>query len=250
MKRSWSRTTSHVDLAPTPSPPRPIQFTAEPQNLTLDLESTAVIVVDMQNDFCHTQGWLAGNGVDVSAGRDIITAINTLVRASREAGVPIIWLNWGNRQDLANLPPNVIHVYDPEGTGGGIGDPVSPLSDSVLVAGSGGAEIVEGLDVAPHDVHVDKYRMSGFWDTELDSILRQANVRHILFCGVNVDQCVFATLIDAACIGYDCVLISDACATTSPDYCTTATEYNVRQCFGFTSNSAAIAAAISERKGS
>jgi nicotinamidase-related amidase len=100
--------------------------------------------------------------------------------------------------------------------------------------------------VEPGDIHVDKYRMSGFWDTPLDSILRNLRVDTLLMTGVNTDQCVLATLIDAACLGYDVVLVTDACATTSPDYCRAATEYNTRQCFGFTATSADLLAATSE----
>ena len=76
--------------------------------------------------------------------------------------------------------------------------------------------------------------MSGFWDTPLDSILRSLGVTSLLFAGVNADHACFATLTDAACLGYDCVMIEQASATTSPDFCLAATVYNVRQCFGFT----------------
>jgi nicotinamidase-related amidase len=75
--------------------------------------------------------------------------------------------------------------------------------------------------------------MSGFWDTPLDSILRNLGATTLLFAGVNLDQCVLCTLQDANFLGYDCILLEDGCATTSPDYCVAATLYNVRQCFGF-----------------
>jgi quercetin dioxygenase-like cupin family protein len=99
---------------------------------------------------------------------------------------------------------------------------------------------VDGLEPAPSDLFVDKYRMSGFFDTELDSILRNLEVTTVLFAGVNVDQCVLATLSDAAGLGYDVILLEDCSATTSPPYCRDATLYNVRQCFGFTTTGAAI----------
>jgi nicotinamidase-related amidase len=86
--------------------------------------------------------------------------------------------------------------------------------------------------------------MSGFVDTTLDSILRNLRVDTLLFCGVNADQCVLATLMDAANVGYDVVMVEDAVGTTSPAYCMDATVYNVRQCFGFTTTSAAITAAL------
>lgn len=216
--RRWNSTQGHVDLTTPPAPNHLVRLNASPQDVTLDLAATAILVIDMQNDFCHDQGWLAGIGVDVTAGAALVDILNPLLDGLRSVDVPVIWVNWGNRTDQANLPPNVIHVYDGDGTGGGIGDRVSTLSDAVLTAGSGGAAVLDGLRVEANDIAVDKYRMSGFWDTELDSILRALQVRHLLLCGVNVDQCVYATLIDAACAGYDCLLVTDASATTSPDF--------------------------------
>jgi nicotinamidase-related amidase len=153
-------------------------------------------------------------------------------------------LNWGNRPDRANLPPNVLHVYDPAAQGRGIGSPLPGNGAPVLQAGSWAAAVVDELSPAEADIRVDKYRMSGFFDTPLDSVLRGLRVDTVLFAGVNADQCVLATLTDAACLGYDAVLVEDAVATTSPDYCMAATLYNVRQCFGFTVTSADLLAAL------
>ena len=94
------------------------------------------------------------------------------------------------------------------------------------------------------DVRVDKYRMSGFWDTPLDSILRNLGVQTLLFGGVNADQCVLCTLQDANFLGYDCVLVEDCAATTSPEFCMEATLYNVKQCFGFVAQSSALLAGL------
>jgi len=98
--------------------------------------------------------------------------------------------------------------------------------------------VVDELEVAPGDICVDKFRMSGFWDTPLDSILRNLGIRTILFAGVNTDQCVLHSLTDANFLGYGCVLLEDCCATTSPDFCTEAALWNVRKCFGFVAGSA------------
>ena len=86
--------------------------------------------------------------------------------------------------------------------------------------------------------------MSGFPDTPLDSILRNLRVDTLLFGGVNMDQCVLCTLQDANFLGYDCLLVEDCCATTSPDFCREATLYNVRQCFGFVTDSGKILKAL------
>ena len=161
----------------------------------------------------------------------------------RGAGALVVWLNWGTRPDRANLPPGVLHVYDPDGTGVGIGSTV-PTGAPVLQRDSWGAALVDELQIEPDDVLVHKHRMSGFWDTELDSVLRAHDIATVVFAGVNADQCVLATLIDAACAGYDVVMCTDASATTSPAFCWDATVYNVRQCFGFTAALADLAAAI------
>jgi nicotinamidase-related amidase len=161
----------------------------------------------------------------------------------RAAGAGVVWLNWGNRPDRANLPPGVRHVYDPDGESTGIGDAL-PNGSAVLTEGSWSARLVDGLVPAPEDVVVSKYRMSGFPDTPLDSVLRRMRVDTLLFAGVNTDQCVLATLTDAAGLGYDVVLVEDLCATTSPQFCTDATLYNVRQVFGFTTTSAQLRAAL------
>ena len=227
----------------------PVFFEAKPQKLQIDLAKTALIVVDMQNDFCSPKGWLASIGVGVDGPRSIVGAIELISNTLRTNDVPIIWLNWGNRPDRANLPPNVIHVYNPDGNSTGIGDTLNDTGSKVLEAGSWSADIVDGLQPEISDIRVDKFRMSGFFDTALDSILRNLNIDTILFAGVNVDQCVFATLIDASCLGYDVILLDDCCATTSPQFCADATRYNVAQCFGFVANSDDLLASISTSMG-
>ncbi|MBS4753134.1 isochorismatase family protein [Nocardioides sp. zg-ZUI104] len=215
------------------------EVSAEPQSLVLDPARTALVVVDMQNDFCHPDGWLGSIGVDVSAARRPIEPLQRLLGPWRATGAPVIWLNWGTRPDRANLPSGVLHVYDPDGHSTGIGEEL-PGAGAVLQAGSWNAAVVDELEVAAGDISIDKHRMSGFWDTPLDSVLRNLDVTTLLFAGVNADQCVLATLIDAACAGYDVAMLTDCSATTSPDFCWEATVYNVKQCFGFVAESTAV----------
>jgi ureidoacrylate peracid hydrolase len=242
-RNSWTLSREHVDLRRPPLEPRPVEIAALPQRLTLDLARTALVAVDLQNDFCHPDGWLASIGVDVSGAAAPVAALAAALPGLRAAGVPVVWLNWGNRPDRANLPPGVRHVYDPDGASTGIGDPL-PGGSRVLELGSWSAGLVDELVPEPEDLHVAKYRMSGFPDTPLDSLLRNLRVDTVLFAGVNTDQCVYATLVDAANLGYDVVLVEDLCGTTSPDFCTQATLYNVRQCFGFTLSSSALLGAM------
>ena len=234
----WRVSPELVDMRRPSLASRAVQLTTRERSVIFDLQRTAIIVVDMQNDFCHPAGWLGHIGVDVAPARAPIAPLQTLLPALRAAEVPVIWLNWGNRPDKLNLSPALLHVYNPHGDGVGLGDPLPISGAPVLQAGSWAAEVVDELAPAPSDIRVNKYRMSGFQDSELDSILRNLNVTTLLFAGVNLDQCVLCTLQEANFRGFDCLLLDDCSATTSPDYCRDATLYNVQQCFGFVVNGA------------
>jgi nicotinamidase-related amidase len=243
-RNQWRVSAAAADLTRPTRPAVRVAIAAEPQALTFDLARSALIVIDMQNDFCHPDGWLASIGVDVTPAQAPIAPLRTLTAALRARGAPIIWLNWGIRPDRLNLSPSLLHVYKPTGEGVGMGDPLASNGAPVLTEGSWAAAVVDELAPAPGDIRVSKHRMSGFWDTPLDSILRNLGLTTLLFAGVNVDQCVLCTLQDANFLGYDCLLVADGSATTSPDYCTAATLYNVKQCFGFVTRSADILAGL------
>lgn len=241
---SWSVDANHADLVRPVSPPRPVSFKATPQNVTIDLQRTAMIVIDMQNDFCSKGGWIDERGIDIAPVRQPIAPLSKFLPILRGVDVPIIWLNWGNRADLMNLNPTVLHAGNPTGGGTGYGDTPKGGRSPVLKKGSWGARICDDLKPARGDIHVDKYRLSGFWDNELDSILRNLDVKTLLFAGVNSDRCVLATMQDASFLGYDCILIDDCAATTSPDYCVRAVKFQVRGMYGFIARSPAIIHAI------
>ena len=240
----WRVNEASVNLIRDAVPPRAVSFNATPQTLTLDVMRSALVVIDMQNDFCHAKGWLASRGVDVTPARAPIAPLQTLLPAWRKAGGQVVWLNWGNRPDQLNLSPSLLHVYQPTAQGVGLGTPLPGTGAPVLEKGSWSAAVVDELPIEPADIQIDKYRMSGFWDTPLDSVLRNLGVTTLLFAGVNADQCVMCTLQDANFLGYDCVLLQDCTATTSPRYCMDATLYNVRQCFGFVAQSADLTSAL------
>lgn len=237
---AWAVNAEIADITRPPLEPCSLTLPTETKTLRLDLAKTAILVIDMQNDFCHPDGWLAHIGVDVTPARTPISSLKTLLPALRTAGVPVVWVNWGNRPDLLNINAGLLHVYNPTGLGVGLGAPLPANDALVLIAGSWGATVVEELEQLPQDICVDKYRMSGFWDTPLDSILRNLGKTTLFFAGVNADQCVMTTLQDANFLGYDCVLLKDCTGTTSPEYCWQATLYNVKQCFGFVTDSDAV----------
>ena len=230
---SWAVSSEAADLVRPPRPPRPAALPARPKRVTIDLARTALVVVDMQNDFLHPAGWLASLGVDVAPARAAIAPLRTLLPAIRAAGMPVVWLNWGSRPDRMNLSPSLLHVYNGSGEAVGLGDPLPGTGAAVLQAGSWSAGIVEELVAEPGDIRVDKHRMSGLWDTPLDSILRNLGVTTLLFGGVNLDQCVLHTMADANFLGYDTLLVEDCAATTNPDFCRAATILNIHQIFGF-----------------
>lgn len=246
---AWMVNATQADLSRPPIAPRPIVLPTATKTLRLDLNKAALLVIDMQNDFCHPAGWLAHIGVDVSPTWAAIAPLRSILPVLRQQQVPIIWVNWGNRPDLLNISPALRHVYNPTGTGVGLGDPLPTNQAPVLTAGSWAAAVIDALTPDPADIRVDKYRMSGFWDTPLDSILRNLSKTTLFFAGVNADQCVMTTLQDASFLGYDCILLRDGTATTSPDYCMQATLYNVSQCFGFVTDTAALLAALAQLEG-
>lgn len=241
---TWLVNEHFADISRPPHQPRLAQLVTDTKHLQIDLNKAACLVIDMQNDFCHPNGWLASIGVDVTPARQPIEHLRQLLPRLRAAQVPVLWVNWGNRPDLLNISAGLRHVYNPTGKGVGLADPLPKNGAPVLTKGSWAAAVVEELSQAPEDTWVDKYRMSGFWDTPLDSILRNLGKTTLFFCGVNIDQCVMATLQDASFLGYDCILLQDCSATTSPDYCFKATIYNVNQCFGFATTSQHLLAAL------
>src|SRR5437899_31341 len=243
----WQVNATTVDMAMSLPEPRRRTIACAPQSVIVDLNRTALVVIDMQNDFCAKGGWVDYLGADFTPDRAPIAPLQKLVPALRAAAVPVIWVNWGNRPDLLNMPPNQLHLYKPKGEGIGLGEPLPGSGAHVLEKDSWAAAVVDELEPRPGDIKVDKYRISGFWDTPLDSILRNLGVKTLLFGGVNTDQCVLCTLQDANFLGYGCLLVDDCSATTSPDYCTEATVFNVKKCFGFVTGSKQILAAVNGR---
>jgi ureidoacrylate peracid hydrolase len=240
-----------VDMTRPTAAISPISIPAQPERIVIDANKTALIVVDMQNDFCSRGGWMDSLGADITPVRKLYEPINKAMKALRAERIPIVWVNWGVRADRANLSPVTRYPFNRVGCGVGLADPSkghaggSNAPSGILERGSWGAAVVDDLASQPADIFVDKHRISGFWDTPLDSILRNLSVKTLLFAGVNADHCVLATLMDANFHGYDTVLIEDCTATSSPDFCLQATLFNIRFCFGFTISSTDLVTALS-----
>lgn len=245
---AWTLSHEGVSLVREVRAPRPVKLATQDDMVEIDLLRSALIVVDMQNDFCHPEGWFGQKGVSMSATRKPIPIIAELLPAWRDAGGHVLWLNWGVRADTLNLSPLIQFKASRPGADGqpGVGyGEISPLDHGPsVVQGTWGAQVVEDLPVAPDDITVFKHRLSGFWDNELDSILRQQGITTLLFAGVNTDRCVFSTLQDAAFLGYDCVLLKDACGTPSPAYVTRAIHFLVEKLHGFVASADSLIPAL------
>ncbi|MGV6849431.1 MAG: cysteine hydrolase family protein [Marinibacterium sp.] len=224
----------------------PITFRAEPKQVQADLSRSALLIIDMQNDFLSQNGWFAtSRNADVTALSGIIEQINALSGAFRQAGAAVVHINWAVRPDGANLPANVLDKGSDCGARPGYGDRIG--SGRVLVEGDWGAQSVPDIDVLPGDISVGKSRLTGFRDNALDSILRRLGVTTLFFTGVNLDRCVFATLADGCFNGFDAVLVQDATTTVSPAHVSEAILYLIRLLYGFTAMSADILAALSSQ---
>ncbi|MEJ8858469.1 cysteine hydrolase [Variovorax robiniae] len=245
---AWSLTGDTVSLVRKPKRPKPVRIPALPQSVELDLARTALIVIDMQNDFCHPEGWFAQKGIDIRPCRKPIPVLTQLLPAWRKAGGAVVWCNWGIRADARNLSPTI--QFKGKRTADGVGYAEhSPIDHGPsLVQGSWGAQVIDELAVVPGDITIHKHRLSGFWDNEFDTVLRQQGITTLMFAGINTDRCVFSTLQDAAFLGYDCVLLKDACNTPSPPYVTRGIHFLVQQLHGFVATAESLMSAIDTPK--
>jgi len=213
----------------------PITINTEPTTVRVDRNKMALIVIDMQNYFLHKNGSKSLRGLDTSKGLNLVKPINELISELRKKIIPIYWVNWGCRPDLQDVHYSDYrhkkYSYDER-------DPTTNARYFCPAEGTWDAQIYEELDYQPtKDTWINKRRLSGFFETGLDDILHANNRKTLLFAGVNTDQCVLTTVVDACFSRFDCVLLKDCCATSSPEFCTEATYFNVKTCYGFLAES-------------
>ncbi len=220
------------------------RLSAAPSDLSFDASGTALIIVDMQNDFLHPEGWFPAAGIDPAPLTAVIDPIREVAGAMRSAGIPVIWLNWGVLPGAPEVPLPLKRKGSRDGQRPTYGDPSTTGHGRILVQGDWGARTIDELAPEPEDIVVHKHRLTGFHDNELDSVLRNLGVRTLFFAGVNIDRCVYATLCDAAARGFECVLIEDACATSSPRYVTDAILYLVPLLHGSVATRASVLDAL------
>lgn len=218
---------------------------AEPEPITIAADRTAVLVVDMQNAFASPGGMLDLAGIDVRSAGEVVANARLVCDAARAAGLPIIYLTIGYPAD--------------QSTAGGSDSP-NPhkelslclvrerpeLRGKLLTFGTWDFQIVEELTPKPSDIVIVKSRYSGFYGTELDSVLRGRGIRNLLFTGIASNVCVESTIRDAYFNEYWPVLIEDATMAAGPPEIHRATIYNVKTFFGWVCNAEDTATVLKE----
>jgi ureidoacrylate peracid hydrolase len=184
---------------------------ANPEPITIEIPNTAVIVIDMQNDFGSKGGMFDRAGLDISMIRSAVLPTSRVVASARQSGIAIIYLKMGYRPDLSDLgdsesPNRTRHLHF------GVGQRLSAPDGTegrYLVRDTWNTDIISELKPRTEDRIVYKHRFSGFFETELHDILKRLGIRYLIITGCTTSVCVESTVRDAMFRDYSCVLLAD-----------------------------------------
>jgi ureidoacrylate peracid hydrolase len=190
---------------------RMVRIEAKPEPIAIDPARTAVLVVDMQNDFGAKGGMFDRAGIDLSMIQRAIDPTASVLAAARRTGIPIVYLKMGFRPDLSDLGPadspnRVRHLLF------GVGETMRApdgTDSRILIRDTWNTEIVPELVPQANDVVLYKHRFSGFYQTDLDRILKELGVAYLIVTGCTTSVCVESTVRDAVFRDYTCVLLAD-----------------------------------------
>ena len=162
---------------------------------------TAVVVIDPQNDFLHQDGWYGQQGIDISHMRRTIEPTRQLLTDARAKGIPIIWTRHGSRDVEDGGPFMRLRPF---------------LKNGGLRQDTWGYQILDDLEPQKDDWYVDKTRLSAFFNSNLEGVLRARDAETGLMAGVLTNQCVAATSKDAMFRDFKPIVVEDCTGTTLP----------------------------------
>ena len=233
--------------------PRLLMLDAAPAAVTFDAAASAVIVIDMQNDFGSPGGMFDRAGVPIAGIRAVVPHIAKTLSAARAAGLKVIYVKMGFRPDLSDMGPadspnRAVHARMDVGQSARNAE---GAAWRILIRDGWGTDVVDELKPQPGELTVWKNRFSAFYNTELDARLKDTGVKHLIVTGCTTSVCVDSTVRDAFYRDYHCVLLSDCMAEPiahdAPRSNHEATLLTVRLLFGWTSTSDKFLEALSPR---